>query len=317
MNVTRGRRRLGIGALGVWLALPAVAACSSSSTQTPKSSAPSTAASDGWTTLVTGDWSRSPGTEGYTCVRKTNDEDLFVNAFEAINPPGTHHTLLTMGDANGPDETTPCTAADNHPLSVFGSGVGTNPLELPEGIAIKIPKDTQLLLNLHLFNTSEEEMTGTSGTRVRTIPEKDVVEVAEGILAGTVMIDIPAGQTTTTTGYCTMSSDVTVVAVAPHMHQLGIYEKVVAESSTAGEVVLNDAPYDFNEQSYHLVDPVKLAKGDRVRVECTHHNTTDRDVTFGDSSLAEMCFAGIYRYPADGTPFICVDGLTKAPPPTL
>jgi hypothetical protein len=320
----------GFRAVAVFVALgslPWTVACSSSKSEKIQAPLPASssnadaAASAGWTTLLTGDWTRAPGTEGYTCVRKTNTEDFYSNGFQAINPLGTHHTLLTMGAANGPDDTTPCSAADNHPLSVFGSGVGTDPLELPEGVAIKIPKDTQLLLNLHLFNTSDKELAGTSGTRIRAIPESEVTHVAEGILAGTVAIDIPPGETTTTIGYCTMSSDVTLVAVAPHMHQLGIYEKVVAESGAEGEVVLHDAPYDFNEQSYHLIDPLNLAKGDRVRVECTHKNTTANDVKFGDSSLAEMCFAGIYRYPADGTPFICMDGFTSpggAPPtPTL
>jgi hypothetical protein len=290
--------------------VPSIVACGGSETTTPQSSAPSTVAEAEWTTLLTGDWEQAPGTEGYACVRKTNPDELFVNSFEAINPLGTHHTLLTMGAANGPDATTRCSVADVHPLNVFGSGVGTDPLTLPKGLALRIPKDTQLLLNLHLFNTGTKDLTGTSGTRVRTIPKDDVKYIAEGLLAGTVALDIPAGKTTVNIGYCTMSSDVTIVAVAPHMHQIGIYEKVVAESSADGDVVIHDQPYDFNEQSFHLIEPLKLAKGDRIRVECTHKNTTDHDIRFGDSSNAEMCFAGIYRYPADGAPLICVDGFS-------
>lgn len=258
-------------------------------------------------TLISGDWTMPPGTEGYVCVRKTVDEDLYVSGFEAINPTGTHHTLLTMGAPNAPDGTTPCSAAENRPLSVFGSGVGTNPLDFPAGIAVKIAKGTQLLLNLHLFNTGADDLKGVSGTRVRTMAQADVEHVAEGILAGTIQIDLPPGETKTTTGYCTMSSDVTLFAVAPHMHQLGIHEKVVAEPAKGSETVLLDADYDFNEQSYGLIDPLKLAKGDRVRVECTHRNTTAKTVTFGESSLSEMCFTGLYRYPADGSLFVCVD----------
>jgi len=292
--------------------LPSIVACGGSDTVPPKVTSPSTAAQTEWTTLLTGDWSQAPGTEGYTCVRNTNADDLYVNSFEAINPLGTHHTLLTMGAANGPDETTKCSAADNRPLSVFGSGVGTDPLTLPEGVAIRIPRDTQLLLNLHLYNTGSKEITGTSGTRVRTIPKDEVEYVAEGVLAGPIGLNIPAGQTTESVGYCTMKNDVTIIAVAPHMHQIGIHERIVAETSGEGDVVLHDAPYDFNEQSYHLVEPIKLAKGDRVRVECTHKNTKTYDVGFGDSSDAEMCFAGLYRFPADpdGSPFLCSDGVS-------
>ena len=43
---------------------------------------------------------------------------------------------------------------------------------------------------------------------------------------------------------------------------------------------LFDGPYDFNEKSYHLITPLALDKGDRVRVECTHRNTTSETVTF-------------------------------------
>lgn len=263
----------------------------------------------GWTTLIEGEWTMPAGTEGYVCARHTVTEDLFVNAFDAMSPPGTHHTLLTMGEPNAPDGIEPCGAGDNRTLTVFGSGVGTNPLHLPEGVALKIEKGTQLLLNLHLFNTGEQEIAGLSGTRVRVVPEGDVEELAEGLLAGTIRLNIPAGETTTHTGYCTMTDDATLIAVAPHMHQLGAHEKVVAESSIEGEVTLYDDPYDFNEQSYYRIDPVRVARGDRIRVECTHRNTTAATVGFGESSLAEMCFAGLYRYPATGNYFICSDDL--------
>jgi hypothetical protein len=263
----------------------------------------------GWQTIITGSWTLAPGTESYTCARITMDQDLYVNAFEAINPKGTHHTLLTMGDPDKPDGVIDCSVQELHPLEVFGSGVGSVPLALPEGIAIHIPKGTQLLLNLHLFNTGDAPISGTSGTRIRTIPESDVQHVAEGVLAGTVNLDIPPGETTVSTGYCTMPADATVVAVAPHMHQLGIHEKVTAETSAQGDVVIHDAPYSFDNQSFHLIDPLPMAKGDKLRVDCTHMNTTTHEVTFGESSLSEMCFAGIYRYPAVGGFFICDDDL--------
>jgi hypothetical protein len=260
-----------------------------------------------WRTLLTGDWTVPPGGDDYTCVRKTMTEDLYVNGFEAISPRGTHHTLLTVGEPTEPDGLTLCNAGTNRTHSVYGSGVGPERLEFPAGVAMKIPKGTQLLLNLHLFNIGGADISGTSGTLVRVIAESQVETIAEGVLAGTIAINIPPQQTATTTGWCTMSSKVTLFAVAPHMHQLGVYEKVTAESSSQGEVPLFDGPYNFDDQSYHLIEPLDLAKGDRVRVECTHKNTTNLPVGFGESTLSEMCFAGMYRYPADGSPFICVD----------
>jgi hypothetical protein len=268
----------------------------------------------GWETILTGEWTLPPGTEGYVCARKTVDHDIYVRGIEAISPPGTHHTLLTMGEPNAEDGVTDCTVADNRTLSVFGSGVGTDRLMFPEGVAVLIPAGTQLLMNLHLFNTADEPLSGVSGQRVFAIEEAEVTDVAEGILAGTVALAIPPGETKTTTGYCTMSEDTTLIAVAPHMHTLGIYEKVTAISSIGGDVVIHDEPYDFNEQSFHLMDPLQMAKGDRVQVDCTHENTTSKMVTFGESTLSEMCFAGLYRYPATGGFFICSDEFTRSAP---
>jgi hypothetical protein len=94
------------------------------------------------------------------------------------------------------------------------------------------------------------------------------------------------------------------------MHQLGVHLKVIGQSSIDGSRVLHDAPYSFDEQSFAIIEPLKLKKGDNLRVECTHDNTTDETVSFGESSLSEMCFAGIYRYPADGTNLICTNGPT-------
>ena len=259
-----------------------------------------------WRTLLTGDWTMAPGTEGYVCVRKTIDEDLFITVLDAINPKGTHHTLLTMGEPNGPDGITPCNSGANFTHSVFGSGVGSVPLAFPPGVALRIKKGTQLLLNLHLFNTGQADITGTSGTRFKTVAEAEAPVMAEGILAGTTRLDLPPAQTTSTTGYCTMSTDAKIFAVSPHMHVLGVHEKIVAERAVGGEAVLFDGAYDFEEQKYYAFEPVQLQKGDRVRVECTHHNTTAQRVTFGESTLQEMCFAGLYRYPADGSSFMCI-----------
>ena len=266
-------------------------------------------------TLISGDWTMPPGTEGYVCARKTIDQDMYVDGFGAINPPGTHHTLLTMGAPGAPDGVTPCSVRDNGPLELFGSGVGTDRLMLPSGVGLKIKAGTQLLLNLHLYNTGAESLSGLSGERVHVVPESDVTTIAEAILAGPIFFTIPAGQTTVTTGYCTLPSDTTLIAAAPHMHKLGVYEKVTAQSSIQGDVVINDAPYDFNEQSFHLIDPVKMAAGDKIKVDCTHHNTTSADVTFGESSDTEMCFSGVYRYPATGNFFICSDDFANMPFP--
>jgi hypothetical protein len=260
----------------------------------------------GWQTLVTGDWSLPAGGEEWVCVRKTLKEDLFVGGFESISPTGTHHAVLTFGVPDAPDGQSPCTGTTVFRVSAYGGGRGVVPLMFPQGIARKIPKGSQLLLNLHLFNSYGEALEGTSGVRAFTIPESEVVELTEHVATGTQILQIPAREKTVHTGYCTMTSDVTLIAVAPHMHRLGTHQRVFAETA-AGEITLLDAPFDLDSQSYRPLESVKLARGERVRVECTHENTTDESIGYGDSALDEMCTAAVYRYPADNTLFFCHD----------
>jgi hypothetical protein len=126
------------------------------------------------------------------------------------------------------------------------------------------------------------------------------------VLAGPVGFNIPKGEGQVIKGQCTMDRDVTLIAVGPHMHQIGVHLKAVADSSVVGETVLFDGPYRFDEQVVHPLEEIPMKKGDVVRVECTYDNDTDRDVPFGDSSLDEMCFAGLSRYPEGGS-FLCTN----------
>jgi hypothetical protein len=254
----------------------------------------------GWQTLVRGSWSIAPGSESYFCVRKTLERDLVVRSFESINPPGTHHTVLTVGEPSGADGFFPCDSFANHATLIFGSGVGTNPFELPDGVGVTLQAGRQLLLNLHIFNTGADELTGESGTRVDVVAPDSIEFEAESILAGTVAISLPPGEETETEGNCTLTSASTLFAVQPHMHQLGKHMTVTARTAQ-GDVLLHDDAYDFGEQPIVPMKPLELLPGDRLHVVCTHLNSTGDLVQWGESSKSEMCHAGVYRYPAESS----------------
>jgi hypothetical protein len=258
-----------------------------------------------WEPLVTADWELAPGDERYFCQRVTLTQDVYFSAIRAINPPGTHHTALTAepGTAFAPDGLTECGSALS-PQGIFGSGPGTDPVFYPDGVGLKLRAGQQVLLNLHVFNVSAETLRGTSGTEiVKTTP--DMIEhVAESLLAGPTFLNLPAGQETTVTGTCTMTQDTTLFAVQPHMHQLGIHMRGVAESSVAGTKVLHDGAFDFEQQLVYAIEPVQMLAGDVVTVECTFDNTTQATVGLGESSNAEMCFMVLHRYPAAADPAV-------------
>ena len=264
-------------------------------------------AGDGWKTLLTGHWEIEAGTETYRCVRFTLPEDVYAGSFRPLIPKGTHHTVLTIGDEpSAADGITKCSAQTNAQRNIGGSGVGTNDFVLPDGLAMRLRAGQQLLLNLHLFNVTDSQLVGTSGMLIKPVDEKDVTQLAEGVLAGPLALNIPVGGPTVQSGNCTFKEDGTIFATLPHMHQLGIHMKTTAHSSLDGDVVMHDGDYSFDEQVIYSFDKeVHMKAGDKVQIDCTYMNTTNKPVNWGDSSLAEMCFAGLFRYPATMGSFLC------------
>lgn len=254
--------------------------------------------SDDWTTLVDGTWQLTPGTEGYWCTRKTLEDDVYITAFRAEAPPGTHHTLLLWKDGGGPDGEEACGPLLGSNM-VHASGINTDDLVMPEGVAVKIPAGTQLLLNLHLFNSNSSTLNGVSGVLVKTVSAAEVKYEAEMILTGPTNVNVPPNGTQTIEDACVFPETSTIFTLWPHMHQYGTNMKITYDGA-AGSKVLHDGAFSFGEQVNYAIEPLTVAAGEQLRVECTYKNPTSDTIHWGDSSKAEMCFAGVYRYPKLG-----------------
>ncbi len=245
-----------------------------------------------WTTLVTGDWSLPPGGEITSDLHTVElDHDIFVGAIRPISPQGTHHTVLAIGSFQ----------AGN---ILYASGVDTNALEFPPGVGLRLRAGDDIVLQLHVFNPSQEAISGTSGIEVVEIAPEDVEQEADIFLPGPFNLQIPPNQTSTKTGTCLIEAEQNVFAVFPHMHQLGSHFKTTL---TVGGVssVLHDGDYDFNHQAFIPFDPIALSPGDTITTECTWNNPTSQTISWGESSTTEMCFSIMYRYPAQDDGGFC------------
>jgi hypothetical protein len=259
---------------------------------------PPDADTSGYTELIGHDWTLPAGTESFQCVRVTAATDLWVHGLRPIAPLGTHHTVLAITDPNGPDGASTCdnTFAIGSAV-LYASGVGTEALELPPGVAVRVPAGQQLLLNLHLFNAGSEDLSGHSGIAVVTLAAAEVTAEAGVVLAGKVIgLNIPPGPSTQS-GRCTIPSATELYAIMPHMHTLGTHIKVTFDGASGSRVLL-DEPYEFGDQRYRMLLPTQaVAADDRVLIDCTYDNTTPNTVGFGESTNDEMCFAITYTIP--------------------
>ncbi len=259
---------------------------------------------EGYTRLVGRTWSLPPGSgsgsqDVYRCVRLTIPQDMYVTSIMAQAPQGTHHTVLSIV-TSGSDGEYDCSAGAGTAGAVmlYASGVGTSPLDFPTDVGVKIAAGTRIHLNLHLYNASDQVLSGESAILVKAQASPPPM-LAEMVFAGTPNFTIPMEAVPyTKTTSCNVNTSYRLFAVWPHMHQLATHQKVeLVRGGTP--TVLHDLAYSFEEQKYYLKTPeVQLQQGDQLRVSCTWLNTTGVEVEFGDSSDQEMCFTGLYRYPA-------------------
>jgi hypothetical protein len=192
---------------------------------------------------------------------------------------------------------------------------GTQPTIYPAGIAMKIPKGSKLLLQMHYHPTGNPEVdttkvelraakaTPTWDASVRLIGNARSAPILQPGPSddGTPRFLIPANAKAHTEEMVfpipTISAEVRIAAVTAHMHWAGKDLKVDLERAAptatdpAKECLLETPKYDFNWQrgyAYNakVEDLPPVHTGDKLRIKCTYDNSTDnRHIT---DALAEQ-----------------------------
>jgi WD40 repeat protein len=191
--------------------------------------------------------------------------------------------------------------------SLGGWAVGATPTMLPNGIALRLPKGSDFLLQMHFH------LSGKPETEKSTIgiffsdkpPDKDLFSVELPALFGVgAGIDIPPGEKAfTIRDSFTLPGDVKVFSATAHAHYLAKDMKATAtlpDGSTRPMIWIPD--WDFNWQdTYVYKQPFTLPKGTRIDAVLTYDNTEDnprnpvtppRRALWGEQSLDEMGTVG-------------------------
>lgn len=255
---------------------------------------------DGFVTLLSTPWSLDPGSEQYDCYRVTMQQDVWIKSIKPIAPVGTHHSVLMLvTNPTEPDGLTQCSSLLTDP-AIYASGVGTNELDFPDGIGLHIKAGQQLFLNLHLFNASDSPLTGTSGIEYLPADPTTIVHEAGTVLAGRATdATVPVGLNQSLQFTCTTPANVTMFAVAPHMHLYGIHLNATYNpGSDAAPTTVLDTDYQFDNQQFRMMpQQLTTTAGGKYVVTCTYDNESGNPIDFGESTTQEMCFAMTYVYP--------------------
>jgi hypothetical protein len=251
-----------------------------------------------------GRWQIQPGENVYRCVRLTVPQDLYITSIRAQTAVGMHHAVLSFAGGNGTegaDGPHDCTSTNIGALMLYASSVGTETLELPRDVGLAIHAGQQLHLNLHLLDAADEPLAGETSIWIKAQESPPPV-----VLTGPLAIEIPPDrQPHTVTGECTATQPYSLFAVWPHTHTFATHQTIEHVRGDSASVV-QDRDFDFEHQTYYDMNPLAAVQtGDKLRVTCTYTNTSETVITYGDGPAHEMCFAGLYRFPASGSNQYC------------
>jgi len=198
--------------------------------------------------------------------------------------------------------------------SIGGWAVGQYPLPYPDGVAIPVRKNSDLVLAYHFHPSGKEEveqaevafyLTDEKPTRrMQGIP----IPAAFGIGAG---IDIPAGDPAWELKQeFTIPVDVDLVSIWPHAHYICKELKgwvVTPDGEEVPLVWIKDWDFAWQEQ-YRFKEPVRVPAGSVFHAYFQYDNAADnprnphsppKRITWGPESTHEMAYLGLNAVPVN------------------
>jgi peroxiredoxin len=234
----------------------------------------------------------------YFVVPTNLDHDIWVQAAEPRpgNRAVVHHIIVYMRKAGS--------TATKGLSAIGGFAVGEEPVVMPEGIGIRIPKGYELIFQVH-YTPNGKEATDRSEMGVVLCKQPPEREAKRG-MAVNALFRIPPGEprheVLSTT---TLNSDIELLTLMPHMHVRGRDFKFTAQYPDGhSEVLLNVPNYDFQWQHrYRLAEPKKIPAGTKINCVAHFDNSTEnpgnpdptKTVTWGDQTWEEMMI-GFFSY---------------------
>lgn len=190
---------------------------------------------------------------------------------------------------------------------------GTIPYVEPEGMALRLDKGTDLVLNTHLQPSGKSEVIQPSiGLYFTSHPATKIPMLLQ--LENDVKLDIPPGaKDFLVTDDFTLPVDVTLMAIYPHAHYLGRDIHAIATLPDGVKKTLIHIPqWNLNWQAvYRYAEPVVLPKGTRVSLRYTYDNSEENPlnpnhpparVVGGNRSTDEMCHLWLQVLPGNFDP---------------
>jgi hypothetical protein len=181
-----------------------------------------------------------------------------------------------------------------------GWAPGQLPHVLPEGTGIHLPKNSDVVMQIHFHRNGRLEKDKT--TIGLYFSKKKVERPFQGGLMAGLFFQIPANnERFVVKGQSSVNADMTLHDIMPHMHMLGKEIKVTMTPPEGKPVLLfHIKDWDYNwQETYFFKEPLKLKAGTQLDLEAVYDNSANNPnnpfnppqvVTFGEQTFNEMCF---------------------------
>jgi tetratricopeptide (TPR) repeat protein/mono/diheme cytochrome c family protein len=187
---------------------------------------------------------------------------------------------------------------------------GTVPYVEPDGMALRLDKGTDLVLNTHMQSSGKPEMIQpTIGLYFTSQPATKFPMLLQ--LENDTKLDIPAGHKNFPVGDdFTLPVDVDLMALYPHAHYLGKDMRAFATLPNGTKETLIHIPqWNLNWQAvYRYQKPLRLLKGTTVSLRYVYDNSAENPmnpnhppvrVKGGNRSTDEMCHLWLQVLPVN------------------
>jgi len=268
----------------------------------------------------------SAADEGEYCKLVVLQQDINLNGYDGLFTSGSHHANIyttrykgslpttTIYGARFPDagEAHPCMTPealwDTTGTIGFGRDVrrrDERPPAFPQDVAFKLEAGDVVLLNFHMINTTEEDISACFKVNLNSVPDEQVVHEAGMFFFYNPFITVPAAGTSTARQACPITQEVSLLNAFSHMHERGVGAQAYlydgpSTASDSNEMMQLYDQHDWAEPRFELFgEGLQLRPGQFIDYRCDYLNPDDVDVAQGFASTDEMCqFIGMY-YPRD------------------
>lgn len=258
--------------------------------------------------LKTNTYTLEPGQEKYMCYTMNLPEDRNISVYEIapVYGKGVHHTFFAWTLIPEEEAEFECPVLfETTWIPLYLGGVATTPLQLPEGAGFKLEGGQQLLVQLHLQNTTFETIEDTTTINLHAVDDDESIVPAGIFGLDNRVIDVaPNAKGVKTSMQCEATRDMEVFASLPHMHKSGRHIELSRDGDSEP---LYSHEWNFDDQPM-LDVKTNIKKGDMLNLSCTHDNVLDSHIGYGESSDNEMCATVLYY-----TPFERLDGCITIP----